>query len=192
MRPLKNNKYQLMKKSLKTIAYSLFFSLAIVSCKDEASIQNYFVDHQDKPEFLTLDLSPKMLDISQVELNEDQKEVYNSFEKVNILAYKTKGENQANYTEALEKAKAIFKNEKYSELMEFSDNGMKFRVNTLGDKDTVDEFLVLASSNDLGFAVVRVLGNDMQPEKLYGLISEMQKADVDGNQLQKVMEYFKE
>ena len=180
-----------MKSIIKTLSLSLFLALALVSCKDEASIQSYFVDHQDKPEFLTLDLSPKMLDISEVELNEEQKDVYKSFEKVNILAYKAKDVSKESYTKELEKAKAIFKNEKYSELMEFSDNGIRFRVNTIGDEDTVEEFLVLASSNEYGFAVVRVLGNDMNPEKLYQLLSQMQNADVDGNQLQKVMDYFK-
>jgi len=95
------------------------------------------------------------------------------------------------FTDELEKAKAIFKNEKYNELMEFSSNGMKFRVNTVGNNDTVDEFLVLASSSDLGFAILRVLGEDMEPERLYQLISAMQNADVDGNQFQKIIDYFK-
>ncbi|AUC81034.1 DUF4252 domain-containing protein [Lacinutrix sp. Bg11-31] len=180
-----------MKSIIKTVCFSLFLALALVSCKDEASIQNYFVEHQDLPEFLTIDLSAKMIDISKVELNEEEKVVYNSFEKVNILAYKAKDVSKENYTQELEKVKTIFKNKKYSELMEFSDNGMKFRVNTIGDDDAVDEFLVLASSNEFGFAVVRVLGDDMKPEKLYQLISQMQNADVDGNQLQKVMDYFK-
>lgn len=180
------------KSILKTICLSFLLSLALVSCKDEGSIQNYFVDNQDKPEFLTLDLSPKMLDISEVDLNEEQKEVYKSFEKVNILAYKAKGVSQEKYTEELEKASTIFKNEKYSELMEFSDNGMRFRVNTVGDNDTVDEFLVLASSKELGFAIVRVLGDDMNPEKLYQLIATLQKEDIDGNLLEKITDYFKE
>jgi len=181
-----------MNQKLKTILSVLLLSLAIVSCKDEGSIQTYVVDHQDKSEFLTLDLSPKMIDISKVELDEEQKKVYNSFEKVNIIAYKATDGNEANYTTELEKAKAVFKNEKYDELMEFSDNGVKFRVNTIGDDDTVDEFLVLASAPEMGFAVVRVLGDDMKPEKLYKLISEMQKADVDESQLQKLMDYFQE
>ncbi|WP_290696540.1 DUF4252 domain-containing protein [Lacinutrix sp.] len=181
-----------MKSIFKTLSFSLFLALALVSCKDEASIQNYFVAHQDLPEFLTLDLSPKMLDISEVELSKEQKEIYKSFDKINILAYKAKNISEENYTQELEKVKTIFKNEKYSELMEFSDNGIKFRINTIGDEDTIDEFLVLASSRELGFAVVRVLGDNMQPEKLYQLISQMKNADVDESQLQKLMNYFDE
>lgn len=181
-----------MKSIFKTLSFILFLALALVSCKDEASIQNYFVAHQDLPEFLTLDLSPKMLDISEVELSKEQKEIYKSFDKINILAYKAKNISEENYTQELEKVKTIFKNEKYSELMEFSDNGIKFRINTIGDEDTIDEFLVLASSRELGFAVVRVLGDNMQPEKLYQLISQMKNADVDESQLQKLMNYFDE
>lgn len=181
-----------MKSIFKTLSFCLFL-LTLVSCKDETSIQNYFVAHQDIPEFLTLDLSPKMLDFSKVELSEEQKEVYKSFEKINILAYKAKNVSKENYTQELEKVKTIFKNEKYSELMEFSDNGVKFRINTIGDVDTIiDEFLVLASSSELGFAVVRILGDDMQPEKLYQLISKIKNADVDKSQLQKLMNYFDE
>lgn len=181
-----------MKSIIKTVCLSLCLALAVVSCKDEASIQSYFVDNQDKPEFLTLDLSPKMLDISKVELDEEQKQVYESFEKVNILAYKISKGNKETYAQELEKIKTIFKDERYNELMEFSDNGTKFIVNTVGDNNDVDEFLVLASSKELGFAVLRVLGKDMQPEKLYKLISKMQKTDVAEGQLQKVMDYFKE
>lgn len=181
-----------MKSFIKTICFSFLFALAFVSCKDENSIQNYFVDHQDKPEFLTIDFAPDMFDLSEVEFSEDQKNIYKSFEKVNVLAYKVTGDNKEDYDAELNKVVTIFKNDKYEELMEFSDNGMKFRVNTMGAEDSVDEFLVLASSSDLVFAIIRVLGDNMQPEKLYQLISEMQKSDVDGNQLQKVMDYFRE
>jgi len=99
-----------MKSIIKTVCLSLVLALALVSCKDEASIQNYFVEHQDLPEFLTIDLSPKMIDVSKVELNEEQKGVYKSFEKVNILAYKAKDVSKENYTQELEKVKTIFKN----------------------------------------------------------------------------------
>jgi len=86
-----------IKSMLKTLSLGLIVSLALLSCKEEASIQNYFVTHQDKPEFLTLDLSPNMINISDVNLNEEQKEVYKSFKKVNILAYKVRGKRKNIY-----------------------------------------------------------------------------------------------
>ncbi|MEJ6791250.1 MAG: DUF4252 domain-containing protein [Lacinutrix sp.] len=181
-----------MKPIFKTIVFTLLIAVALVSCKDESSIENYFVDHQDKPEFLTIDFAPDMLDISEVDFSEDQKKIYKSYDKVNALAFKVTENNKEEYKAELKKAIAIFKNDKYEELIEFTDSGINFRVNTLGEADTVDEFLVLASTSELGFALIRVLGDDMQPEKLYELIFKIQKTDVYGNQLQKVMDYLKE
>ncbi len=137
-----------------------------------------------------LDISPKMIDISQTELDDAQREVYNSFKKVNILGYKADKIDKTIYNSELEKAKIVFKNKNYSELMEFSDNGMKFRINTIGKGEEIDEFILLASSEEVGFAVVRVIGDNMQTEKLVGLMEKMKDIDVDKNQLGKVMAYF--
>jgi len=179
-----------MKQSVKLFALSTFFLLALFSCKNEESIQTYFVEHQDKPEFLMIDLSPKMIDISQTELDDEQLEVYNSFKKVNILGYKADKTDKTTYASELEKAKIVFKNKAYSELMEFSDSGMKFQVNTIGEGEEIDEFILLASSEEVGFAVVRVIGDNMQPEKLVQLMEKMKDVDIDKNQLGKVMDYF--
>lgn len=179
-----------MKKLIILFALSALFAITLFSCKNEASIQTYFVEHQDKPEFLMLDLSPKMIDISQTELNDEQLEVYNSFKKLNILGYKIEESNKDTYAVELEKAKIVFKNKDYSELMEFSYNGVKFRVNTIGDNNEIDEFILLASSEEVGFAVVRVIGDNMQPEKMVQLMEKMKDMDVDDSQLGKVMDYF--
>ncbi|TYC17911.1 DUF4252 domain-containing protein [Bizionia gelidisalsuginis] len=179
-----------MKPLVKLFALSALFLVTLFSCTNEESIQTYFVGHQDEPEFLMIDLSPKMIDISQTELDDEQRDVYNSFKKVNILGYKVDKANKASYVSELEKAKTVFKNKDYSELMEFSDNGIKFRVSTIGNNDEIDEFILLASSEAVGFAVVRVIGDNMQPEKLVHLMEKMKDMDVDGNQLGKVMDYF--
>ena len=75
--------------------------------------------------------------------------------------------------------------------MEFKDNGISFKINTIGNDDTVDEFLILANSKTMMFSVVRVLGDNMKPEQLVKLVSEIQNADVDGTQLNQLFEYFK-
>ncbi|WP_452223421.1 DUF4252 domain-containing protein [Lacinutrix chionoecetis] len=180
-----------MKPFIKTLCFSFLFALALVSCKDENSIQTYFVEHQDLPEFKQIDLSAKLVDFSQAELTEAQQEAVNSFEKINFIGYRIKDGNMDAYKTELEKAKHIFKNEKYTELMEFSSDGTKFRVNTLGDDDAVDEILILVSSNTTGFGVARILGNDMNPEKMVELFNGMQNADVDENQLNDIINFFK-
>ena len=49
----------------------------------------------------------------------------------------------------------------------------------------------LANSKEMGFAIVRVLGDKMKPEQLVKLITELQHADADGNQLDQLFNYFK-
>ncbi|WP_034059408.1 DUF4252 domain-containing protein [Lacinutrix jangbogonensis] len=180
-----------MKSIIKTVCLSLLLALALVSCKDEASIQNYFVAHQDLPDFKQIDLAANLVDLSDTELTEAQQETVKSFKKINFIGYKINDGDMVAYKVELEKAKQIFKNKKYSELMEFSSDGMKFRINTLGDDDTVDEILVLLSSKGTGFGIARVLGDDMNPEKMVELFNTIQSADVDNNQIKDLMSFFK-
>ena len=171
-----------MKSQLRSILTILTLALFFVSCKDENSIQTYFVDHKEQPEFLSLDLSAKMT---------EQKEAYNSVKKLDVLAYRVNDGDIVAYEQELQKAKKVLNNDKYEELMEFKDNGISFKISTIGNENTVDEFLVLANSKEMGFTFVRVIGDEMKPEQLVKLITELQHADVDNNQLNQLFNYFK-
>jgi len=162
----------------------------MVSCKDENSIQTYYVDHQEKPNFTTYDISAQFSDVTDMNLSEEDKATLNSLEKLNIIRYAIKDNNIEDYKKELETVKKVFKNEAYEELMEFSDSGIKFRINAIGEDDAVDEILLLASSQDKGFAVVRILGDDMDPQKMANLISKMQSSDVDTGQLKDIMSFL--
>lgn len=158
-----------MKTPLKFVFTLLCLSLVLVSCKDENSIQTYFVDHQELPEFTSFDVSAKLVDFSKANLTEAEQAAYESIRKLDVLAYRVNEDTKDKYQQELNKAKKVFKNPKYDELMEFKDSGVSVTINTIGEEDTVDEFLVLASSKDTGFTVIRVLGDDMKPEELIKL-----------------------
>lgn len=180
-----------MKTSIKLLFALFSISIILVSCKDENSIQTYFVDHQEKPEFLSFDIAADVIDFSKADLNKEEQEAYQSIKKLDVLAYKVNDQNRDRYGQELEKAKAVFNNKKYEELMEFKDNGVNVKINTYGKNDKVDEFLVLASSKEMGFTIVRVLGNNMKPEQLMKLSNKIQNADVDQAQFKNLMDIFK-
>lgn len=75
--------------------------------------------------------------------------------------------------------------------MEFNDRKAKIVVKYLGDDDYADEFVVLASSKDFGFGIVRVLGDHMSPEKMMTLADAMKNSDIDESQLRGIMDFFK-
>ena len=180
-----------MQKLIKTIFLTVLFAMAMTSCKNEGSVQTYFVEHQDLPDYKAIDISANIVDFSKADLTEEQKETISSLEKFNVLLYRSKQEDLEKYKSEFAKAKAIFKNEKHNELMEFNTDGAKFRVSSIGSDEAVDEILILASSSKIGFGLVRILGDEMNPEKMIALIDKLQKADVDDNQLEGIMDFFK-
>lgn len=180
-----------MTSSIKLITSLFVLALVLVSCKDQNSIQTYFVDHQELPEFLSFDVAASVVDFSKANLSNDEQKAYESVKKLDVLAYKINETNTDSYQQELDKAKAVFANKKYEELMEFKDNGVTIKINTIGNEDTVNEFIVLASSKDMGFTIVRVLGDNMKLEELLKLTDKMQNADVDKGQLKNIMEMFK-
>ena len=169
----------------------LFTTFILVSCNDGASLQKYFVDHQESKDFITQDIPISMLKIDESKLSSEQKEAYNSVSRLNFLGFKTNETNTETYQVELAKVKTILGNEKYNELVEFSDKGNKIIVKYLGDDEQADEVVVFGSSKEMGFGVIRVLGDAMSPDKMVTLVSILQSAHVNEAQVQDIMNFFK-
>jgi len=80
-------------KKINYIFSVLFLFGILVSCKNEKSLQQYFVDGADNKEFISADLSTTLLKVSEVDLTPEQKEAYKSLRKINLLAYRLKEDN---------------------------------------------------------------------------------------------------
>ncbi|TYB77204.1 DUF4252 domain-containing protein [Bizionia myxarmorum] len=181
-----------MNKAIQYIMFSLLASLVLVSCDTRESLQTYFVDHQEKADFISVDIPTSLVNLDDDTLNDEQKTAYKSVNRLNFLGYKTTENNMATYTTELAKVKAILSDVKYTELMEFSDSGNKFIIKYLGDDESADEVIVFGSSKEMGFGIVRILGNDMRPEQMATLASVMQNAKFDDtSQLKSIVDFFK-
>lgn len=180
-----------MKHTFKYLIISLLTVVFLVSCNDQGSLQRYFVDHQETKDFLTQDVPISMLKIDESKLTKEQKEAYNSVNRLNFLGFKANETNSETLKTELVKVKAILKAEKYNELIEFSDKGNKIIVKYIGNDEVADEVIVFGSSKEIGFGIVRVLGDDMSPDKMATLVSVLQGANVDEGQLQDIMSFFK-
>jgi hypothetical protein len=75
----------------------LLFSLLLSSCTNEQSLQKYFVENAENKNFLAMDVSPSIIDIDKAKLTIEQKTALESFDKMNILAYKLDKNNKAQY-----------------------------------------------------------------------------------------------
>jgi hypothetical protein len=166
-----------------TIFTTVLCSFLLLSCSGEPSIQKYFVENSGKKDFIALDVSPSIINIDKTKLTPDQQTALNSFEKMNVLIFKSNGKNDAQYQSETQKVGDILKDETYQELMKIGSGKDGTSVSFVGDENDIDEFIFFAKNRDNGFAVVRILGNDMNPNNIMNMIGVLQIANVDMEQL---------
>ena len=169
----------------------VFTTTILVGCSNYASLQTYYVDNQESKNFISQDLPLSMLKIDQSSFTEEQKEAYKSVRKLNFLGYKINANNIEAYNAEITKVKAILSNEKYNDLMEFSDKGNKIYVKFVGDEYDADEIVIFGTAKPTGFGIIRILGDDMNPEKMVTLINALQNANIGESQIEHIVNFFK-
>lgn len=152
--------------------------LAFTSCNKQPSLQEYYVDKQNSNAFISLDLPASLVSLNDDSANET-KEAMASIKKLNILAFKLNDANKEEFTVELVKVKEILKDKKYNELMRINHEGANIVIKYLGSDEAIDEFIVFASDKNKGFALARILGNKMNPDKIMHLFKNIK--DIDKN-----------
>lgn len=164
--------------------------LFLIGCKSEPTLQKYFVENTENKDFISLDLSPSILKIDPLKLSAEQNEALNSFEKMNVLAFKATDSNQAEFVSERAKVVEILKDKKYQQLMKFGSGKEGASVSFVGDDEHIDEFVLFANKQDAGFAVVRILGKDMNPTSIVTMMSALQNSEMNLDQLKPLQEMF--
>lgn len=174
-------------KKLLTVAICALF---LIGCKSEPTLQKYFVENTENKDFIALDVSPSILKIDPSKLSAEQNQALDSFEKMNVLAFKADGSNQAQFIAERAKVAEILKDKKYQQLMKFGSGKEGASVSFVGDDEHIDEFVLFANKEDTGFAVVRILGKDMNPTSVMTMMSALQNSDMNLDQLKPLQEMF--
>ena len=166
-------------------------SLILLSCNSEPSLQKYFVENTENNNFIALDVSPSILNIDKTKLSAEQNQALQSFDKMNILAFKLNATNQAQFEIERAKVDTILKDVKYQQLMKFGSGKEGASVSFVGSDDHIEEFVLFANKKETGFAVVRILGKDMNPTNIMTMMSVLQSATIDLEQLKPLEDMFK-
>ena len=98
-----------------------------------------------------------------------------------MLVLPVNNNNQDVYQEEKATMETILKDEKYKVLMRFGSSGKNVKVMYLGEEDAIDEVIVYANDDTKGFAVARLLGDDMNFAAIMKLMRSAAKGDVDVN-----------
>ena len=140
-----------MKSIIKFLGIAFIATLTFVSCDSNPSLQKYYVDSKEN-------------------VSEDVKKTLETVKKVNFLALQLTETNEALYTSEKLKVNAILKNPKYKQLMRMNMGKGNVSVNYLGEEDAIDEVILFGSDNNKGFAVVRIIGENMNPNDIMKIL----------------------
>ncbi|WP_300570588.1 DUF4252 domain-containing protein [Flavobacterium sp.] len=165
--------------------------LLLLSCNNEPSLQKYFVENTENKDFMAVDLTPKMLNIKSDKLSVSQKEALASFEKINVLAFKANDKNKVQFETEKKKIVNILKDKKYQELMKFGSGSAGAQISFVGEDEHIEEFVIFGNKKENGFAVVRVLGKDMNPTYIMEMMSILKDSKIDMEQLKPLQELLK-
>lgn len=163
------------------ILWTTLFVMTLFSCSKEKSLQRYLVDKQEDNKFVKFDLPASLVTQDSDFLNAEQKEVLASVRKLNIVAFPIKEEDslKINYTAEKELLKGILDQEKYQTLMKFGSPTEGATLKFVGEEDAIDELIIFASSEERGFVIFRLTGENMDPEKMINMMRSVERGDLD-------------
>ena len=170
---------------------AMVLSLFLISCTSEPTLQKYFVENTENKNFIALDVSPSILNVDKAKLSVKQNEALQSFDKMNVLAFKLNQTNKAQFETERAKVNLILKDKKYQQLMKFGSGKEGASVSYVGTDEHIEEFVLFANKKETGFAVVRILGKDMNPNNIVTMLSVLKESKIDLEQLKPLQEMFK-
>jgi len=170
----------------------IIVALTLVSCGNDLSLQRYLVDKQDDDKFLKVDVAASLLQAENGFMTDEQLEILNTIKKVNVVAYPIKNGDVASYETEKTKLTQIVDQEKYKLLSKVKSSSTNITFKYLGDDETIDEVIVLASDKERGFAVFRLLGDNMRPGDMMKLLSTVESGDLDLSKFNGLGDMFKE
>ena len=179
-----------MKKCIKYFGILTIVAIFSVGCDQHPSLQKYYVDSNENAEFLKFDVPASLLSLKDDGSSEEVKQTLKSIKKVNFLAFQLKDTNKAEFKLEKQKVKEILKNPKYQELITIGSGKQSYTVKFLGEEDAIDEVIFFGSDKEKGFALVRVLGKNMNPSKMMTLAQEL-KFDRDDDSMKQLGSFMK-
>jgi len=174
-----------MKSYLKISGLFVMLAFLSIACDTNPSLQKYYVDSKENAEFISIDLPASILQLKNTEVSEELKNTLNTIKKVNFLALQITETNKDLYASEKEKVKAILKNPKYKQLMRMNLGNANVSINYLGEEEAIDEVIIFGAENEKGFAIVRVIGENMNPAEIMKLTQEI-KLDGDSNEFKQL------
>ena len=165
-------------KQFNAILAFMFSLFVLMNCESKPSLQTYFVDHQEAPNFISMDIPISFLGVNDIQVTKTQREAINSIDKLNMLGYSLKSGSFDKYKKEVTKIKALLNDKNYNELFRLGNpKEGKIKISYTGSDVAIDELIIFGESEEFGFAIIRVLGDEMNVSKIIDLGPIINKLD---------------
>ena len=122
----------------KSFLLFVFASICLVSCNAKPTLQTYFVDHQETPNFISMDVPVSFLGTDDIQMTEIQRQAINSIDKLNMLGYSLKSGNIDVFNAEVGNVKALLKDKRYNELLRLGNQkDGRVKISYIGDDDQI-------------------------------------------------------
>ena len=108
-----------------------------------------------------------------------------------MLAFKINDANKKDFLTEKSKVALILKNKIYQQLFKFGSGTDGAQVSFVGTDENIEEFVIYVNRKENGFALIRVLGNQMNPTHIMNIMTSLQSANMNLDQLKPFLEQLK-
>jgi Domain of unknown function (DUF4252) len=158
-------------------------ALLLASCSNEPTVQKYFVQKSEEKGFVAVDIAPSIIKTDKLKLNDDEKKALDCLHHINVIFLRADGTNTQQVAKEQAEVKTILKNDEYDELIKFNGMGGGGSINTKGEGEHLEEFVIFMHQKDNGMGVVRVTGQDMTPANVMTIAGLISKGGLDMDQM---------
>jgi len=179
-----------MERIVKIVAIVLLVSTSLISCKNDQTLQEYYVANQENSNFILVDVPTSLISQDSHALDQKQKEILKTVRKINIMAYPLKDDTSTTFGSEVSKVSSILASDDYEELMKINSDEGNMKLYFKGEEDAIDEVIVFASQDSRGFVLARLLGNNMNITDMANLVKIIETGNIDVSQFDGVMDIF--
>lgn len=165
----------------------LFYGLS--SCDSSKSLQEYIVEKQQDNEFISLDIPSSIINLKDENASDESLKALKSIKKFNFLGLQLNEKNKNIYTAEKQTIKDILLNKKFKEIFRVKTGNSEVSVKYLGDENNIDEVIFFGADNEKGLAIVRVLGDNMNPAEMVQLLNKI-NIEKDSNEFKSLTSIF--
>jgi hypothetical protein len=163
---------------MKKLIFLLASGIALISCNNEPSLQEYLVEKENSTEFISASVPTSMLFQNMDSLSLKGKSSLQKIEKINLLAL-TKKKGGTSLEGEREKLRTILNTDEYESLVNYNGGDREAKFLYAGTEDKIDELIFFGYDAEMGMLLLRMRGSEVNVNDIFQITQSAQQIDMN-------------